>query len=169
MARAILAMLACLVGVAAPVAWAAPGRLTDAAARAFVAQQERAWNRRDLDGYFAAYTPDAVFVDQTRTPQGAVIRYGDSDLKTAKALSKRALARTRVAERNAVDRVTVSADGASARVQGHKTTRLISAGREQTLCAQTDQTLVWRGGRVRSRGQTDTTTRCRDAGRPATR
>lgn len=92
--RAPLA-LAVVAGLAAAPSAHAAGGLTDAAARAFVASQEKAWNGRDLDGYFAKFTADAVFVDQTRTAKGEVIRYGDSSLSQAKTQSRRYFAKAR--------------------------------------------------------------------------
>jgi hypothetical protein len=143
----------------------AAGALTQASVRAFVARQERAWNAKDLEGYFAGFTRDAVFIDQTRTPKGETIRYGTSDLAKAKAFSRRYFAKARFTDSGVVDNIVISPDGRSARVLGRKTTRLEMDGRRQTLCARTDQTLVLIAGQPRSRGQTDTTLRCQDARR----
>ena len=70
-----------LAALAAP---ASAAGLTEAAARRFLADQERAWNARRLDAYFAGFTPDAVFVDQTLTPKETIV-YGRSSLAQARA------------------------------------------------------------------------------------
>jgi hypothetical protein len=152
---------ALLVSTAAQAA----GALTSEGVRAFVARQERAWNAKNLEGYFAPFTPDAVFIDQTRTPKGETIRYGSSTLAAAKASSRRYFAKARFTDSGVVDSIVISPDGRTARVLGRRTTRLEMGGRKQTLCAQTDQTLVLSAGQIRSRGQTDTTVRCQEARR----
>lgn len=146
-------------------AWLAAGaaqaaELSEATARAFAQRQESAWNARDLDGYFALFTPDARFTDQTRTPKGEMISYGTSDLAKAKAQSRKFLAGATSMERGSVESVTLAPGGGSARVLGHKTTTVTTAGRARRVCARTDQTLVLRGGAIRSKGQTDTIVRC---------
>lgn len=133
--------------------------LTDAQARRFVADQEAAWNAKRLDAYFAGFTAEATFVEQTTTPKETIV-YGRSSVAKAKAVSRKALAKSTMTERNTVRRVILAADGASARVLGWKVTTITTAGKVRTACAETDQTLTLQGGRLRSKGQTDNIVRC---------
>ncbi|WP_312163785.1 DUF4440 domain-containing protein [Phenylobacterium sp.] len=158
-----LKALALLLAAAliAPPAHAAP-RLTKAQARAFAQKQEAAWNARDLDGYFALFTKDAVFVDQTRDiKNGGMIPYGRSSVAQARAQAAKFLAGATSTERGVVDKVEIAADGRSARLTGREVTTIQSQGRTRRACADTEQTLVLVGGEIRSKGQTDTITRCR--------
>ena len=140
---------------------AAP-RLTEAQARAFAQRQEAAWNARDLDGYFALFTKDAVFIDQTRDiKHGGMIPYGTSTLPQARAQATKFLAVATSTERGTIDKVEIARDGASARLVGREVTTIQSKGRTRRACADTEQTLVLVGGQIRSKGQTDTITRCR--------
>ena len=145
----------------APPALAAP-RLTEAQARAFAQKQEAAWNARDLDGYFALFTKDAVFIDQTRDiKNGGMIPYGRSGVAQARAQATKFLAGATSSERGVIDKVEIARDGASAKLIGREVTTIQSKGRTRRACADTEQTLVLVGGQIRSKGQTDTITRCR--------
>lgn len=156
-----LAPLLLAAALIAPPAEAA-SRLTEAQARAFVQKQEAAWNARDLDGYFALFTTDAVFIDQTRDiKHGGMIPYGRSTLPQARAQAAKFLAGASSTERGAIDKVEIAADGASARLTGREVTSVQSKGRTRRACAETEQTLVLVGGQIRSKGQTDTIVRCR--------
>jgi uncharacterized protein (TIGR02246 family) len=151
-----------LAALMAPgLAQAAEPALNEAAVRAFVARQEAAWNARDVAAFFATFTPDAVFVDQARDSHGGITANGRSTLLQAKVQAGRFVAKNRFSETSTVDRVVIAPDGRSARVFGHERSRIESPGRApRTLCAETDQTLVLRNGRLLSRGQTDTDVRC---------
>ena len=156
-----LAPLLLAAALIAPPAEAAP-RLTEAQARAFAKNQEAAWNARDLDAYFALFTRDAVFVDQTRdVKHGGMIPYGTSTLPKARAQAAKFLAGATSIERGTIDKVEISQDGTSARLVGREVTTVQSKGRTRKACADTEQTLVLVGGQIRSKGQTDTITRCR--------
>lgn len=152
MRRAALGLL--LAVLAAP---AMAAGLTEASVRQFLASQEAAWNERRLDTYFAGFTRDAVFVDQTVTPK-ETITYGRSTVADARAFARKATSRS--TERGTVRRITIAADGASARVQGYEVTTIVTAGRTRQVCANTDQTVVLRGGRILSKGQTDSIIKC---------
>lgn len=156
-----LALLLLAAALIAPTAEAAP-RLTEAQARAFAQKQETAWNARDLDGYFALFTKDAVFVDQTRDiKNGGMIPYGRSGVAQARAQAAKFLAGATSTERGVVDKVEIAADGRSAKLTGQEVSTVQSKGRTRRACADTEQTLVLVGGQIRSKGQTDTITRCR--------
>lgn len=133
---------------------AAQPRVTDAQARAFVAQQEQAWNARRLDSWFAAFTADATFTDQAYNGAKPPVPYGTSTLAEARAQIRKA-APTREAAR--VFRIAVAPDGRSAQVV---TSIGIQAGARR-ICASRVQTLIATGQGLRSRGQTDTLIRCR--------
>jgi uncharacterized protein (TIGR02246 family) len=146
--------------LAASAAQAAPA-ISEAQARALAARQEAAWNARDLDAYFATFTPDAVFIDQTRdVKHGGMIPYGRSDLKQARAQAAKFLAGATFVERGVVERVEIAAGGREATLIGRETSTVVSKGRTRRACAQTRQTLVLAGGTLKSKGQTDTIVRC---------
>lgn len=137
----------------------AAAALTDAQVRAFLDQQERLWNAGDLAGYYAAFRPDAVFVDQYRTPGGEIVPYGRSTLAEARAQSRKFRATSKASESHQVVRVTVN--GASAQVLARVTSRISGKQGLRTTCAERRQDLVLTAGALRSRGQTDTFIRCR--------
>lgn len=151
-------LLAAALLSAAP-AWAAG--LTEAQVRAFVAQQERKWNAGELDAYFAAFRPDAVFTDQYRTPSGQIVPYGSSDLAKARAQSRKFRAQSKLAEKGEITKIALDADGRTAQVDARVVSRIQNAKGERVTCAERRQVLVLAGGQVRSKGQTDTFTRCR--------
>ena len=146
--------------LAASAAQAAPA-ISEAQARAFAARQEAAWNARDLDAYFATFTPDAVFIDQTRdVKHGGMIPYGRSDLKQARTQAAKFLAGATSVERGVVEKVEIAAGGREATLMGRETSTVVSKGRTRRACAQTRQVLVLAGGTLKSKGQTDTIVRC---------
>lgn len=151
-------LLAAALLSAAP-AWAAG--LSEAQVRAFLAQQERRWNAGELDAYFAAFRPDAVFTDQYRTPSGQLVPYGSSTLAKARAQSRKFRADAKVAESGEITKISLGADGRTAEVHSRVVSRIQSAKGPRVTCAERRQELVLAGGQVRSRGQTDTFTRCR--------
>jgi len=158
MLRILLLVLALLTPIKAQ---AAETRLSEASARAFISRQEAAWNARDLRAFAATFTQDAVFIDQARNSNGGVTSNGSSTLAQATAQAARFFAKSRFQETGVVDSVAVAPDGRTANVAAQVTTRLETDGRPvRFLCAQRTQTLVLRGGRILSRGQTDTGIRC---------
>jgi hypothetical protein len=154
----LAAVLLCHAGPA-PAAAA----LTEQTVRAHLKAQEAAWNARRIEAYFAGFTPDAVFVDQHVTPK-EVITYGRSTLPEAKAAARRFLAGAQSIERGEPRSIRIAPDGKSARVLGWEVTTVTSGGRTRRVCAHTDETLVLTGGRIRSKGQTDSVVRCPPAG-----
>lgn len=144
----------------ATAAAAAPARLTEAEVRAFVARQESAWNAGDLEAYFRLFTPGARFTDQARAKDGRVVLYGTSTLAEARRQSRKALARSRSHEADAVRALRLAADGRSAQVTAGVTTTLTETGHARRLCAERTMTLVSTQGGLRSNGQTDTLVPC---------
>jgi len=134
--------------------------LTQAQVRSFVAQQERKWNAGDLEAYFAAFRSDAVFTDQYRTPAGELVPYGSSNLVQARAQSRKFRAGSKVAETGEIRRIALGADGRTAQVDSRVVSRIQNAKGERVTCAERRQELVLAGGQLRSKGQTDTFTRC---------
>lgn len=149
-------LTAALAAVAAP---AAAQGLTETAVRRFLADQEAAWNARRLDAYFAGFTPDAVFVDQHRTPKETIV-YGRSTLAEAKAAARRFLQTATSVETSTVRSLRIAPGGRTARVLGFEVSTVTTGGRVRRVCAETDQTLVWSNGRVLSKGQTDSIVKC---------
>jgi hypothetical protein len=133
--------------------------LSDAEVRAFFAQQERDWNVGALDAYFAAFAPDASFTDQYRTPAGQIVPYGTSTLAQARLQTRRFRAGSKVSEHGEIVRIDASPDG-GARVVSREVSRIQSAKGLRVTCAERQQELVLVGGELRSKGQTDTFSRC---------
>lgn len=151
-----LALVLVLAG--GPAAAQAP--VTEAAARAFVARQEAAWNAGQLDRYFAGFTPSATFTDQAYVGDKPPVPYGTSRLAEAKTQAARAFARSKIRETGHVTRVQVAADGRSARVVSSVASTVETAGKVRSLCAYRGQALVLQGGRLLSNGKTDTFFKC---------
>ncbi|HEX2560688.1 hypothetical protein [Phenylobacterium sp.] len=133
--------------------------LTEASVRRYLVAQERAWNERRLDAYFAGFAPDAVFVDQHKTPKETIV-YGRSGLAEAKAAARRFLATSTSAERGTVRSIRIAPSGRTARVLGFEVSTVTTGGLVRRVCAETDQTLVLAAGRVLSKGQTDSIVKC---------
>jgi len=148
----------------AATALASPGKLTEPAVRAFLAKQEAAWNAEDARGWAALFTPDARFVDQALGSDNKVVVNGASTLAQATAQAQRFFAKSSFRETAEVKRIEIAPDGRSARVLAMETIRIEQPDRPaRTLCTETQHDLVFAGGGVRSRGQTDTAVRCRAA------
>lgn len=145
--------------LAATPAWAAS--LTEAQVRAFVAQQERKWNAGELDAYFAAFRPEAVFTDQYRTPSGQVVPYGSSNLAKARTQSRKFRAQSTLTEKGEITKITLGADGRTAQVDSRVVSKIQTTKGQRVTCAERRQLLVLAAGQVRSKGQTDTFTRCK--------
>ena len=157
--RPVLGLLAALAALAGAPAWAEG--LGEAQVRAFVAQQQRAWNAGDLDAYYAAFEPDAAFTDQYRTPAGQVVPYGTSPLVQARIESRKVRATSKVSEQAEIVRIALGADGRTAQVVSRVVSRTQGPGGVRVACAERRQELVLAAGRLRSKGQTDTYARCR--------
>ena len=154
-----LALLAVLLSAGA--AQAAGAGLTEPAIRAFLTRQEAAWNSKDASAFAATFTPDARFVAQARDSHGGVTANGSSTLPQAMAQAQRFFAKSRFRETSAVESIAIAPDGRSAQVTTQTVTHVETPGHApRNLCAETRQTVVLVGGQVRSRGQTETDTRC---------
>lgn len=149
------------IALFAAAAQAAPKRLTEARARAFVALQSDAWNTRQLTAWALTFTPDARFTDQGRSGDGRLVPYGTSTLEAAKVQARKAFSTSKVTEQSQVTRVAVASDGKSAQVASAVRTTIAEPGRTRTLCAERVQTLVLTVRGLKSTGQTDTYVRCR--------
>lgn len=152
--------LALLLALLATAAHAAPARVTEPAARAFVDRQSKAWNAGDLAAYFALFTPDAKFTDQARAKDGRVVPYGTSTLAEARVQVRKSRASQAVQETSVVRQVRIAADGKSAAVVVATDTKLTTRGRTRRICAERAMTLVATPAGLRSRGQTDTIAPC---------
>lgn len=141
--------------VAGPAA--AQSAITDGDARAFVARQEAAWNAGRLAAWSTAFTPDATFTDQAYNGAKPPVPYGTSTLAEATQQARKASASGGVRETGRIFRITIAPDGRSAEV----TSSVGVQNGARRLCASRVQTLELSGGRLRSRGQTDTYIRCR--------
>jgi hypothetical protein len=151
-------LLLVAAALAAAPAWGAG--LSEAQVRAFFAQQERSWNAGALEAYFMAFQPDAVFTDQYRTPAGEIVPYGSSTLAQAQVQSRRFRAASKVSETGKIVRIALGADGRTAQVLSREVSRIRGAKGLRVTCAERRQELVLAGGSLRSKGQTDTFTRC---------
>lgn len=155
--RTRMALLLAAATLAA-TAWAAG--LGEAQVRAFVAGQERSWNAGALEAWSATFRPDAVFTDQYLTPAGQLVPYGSSTLAQARTQSRRFRAQARLAEAGRIVRIAVAADGRTAQVVSRVVSRIEGPKGLRTTCAERRQDLVLEPDGLRSRGQTDTFSRC---------
>jgi ketosteroid isomerase-like protein len=135
-------------------------RLDEPAVRAFAASQEAAWNAHDFDRFYATVAPDAVFVSVRWNADGSITR------ETRTPQEDRAAAEHyfkthpgKFTELADIDRIEIAADGLSAHVVGHQTARIEGSPKPSVLRATTEQTVILRGGRLLSLGQTDTAVR----------
>jgi hypothetical protein len=150
-------LLAAMTSAAGPALGAGLG---DAQVRGFVARQERSWNAGALDAYFAAFRPDATFTDQYRTPAGQVVPYGTSTLAQARAQSRKFRATSKVSETGEIVAIALGPDGRSAQVVSRVVSRTQGAKGLKVACAERRQELVLGADGLRSKGQTDTFSRC---------
>ncbi|MDB5444778.1 MAG: hypothetical protein JWQ97_95 [Phenylobacterium sp.] len=144
--------------LAAAPAWGAG--LSQAQVRAFFAQQERAWNAGALEAYFTAFQPDAVFTDQYRTPAGQIVPYGSSTLAKARVQTRKFRAASKVSETGEIVRIALGPDGRTAQILSREVSRIQGAKGLRVTCAVRVQELVLAAGGLRSKGQTDTYSRC---------
>lgn len=153
--------------LAAGPAWSAG--IGEAQVRAFIARQERNWNEGALDSWSAGFRPDATFTDQYRTPAGEIVPYGTSTLSQARTQSRKHRAAAKVSEAGQIVRIAFGPDGRSAEVVSRVVSRTESAKGVRTACAERRQALVLAEGGLRSKGQTDTFSRCprHATGKPA--
>lgn len=146
---------------AAVAAWPAfAAGLSAAQVRAFIAEQERSWNAGALDAWSAGFRPDATFTDQYRTPAGQIVPYGTSSLAQARAQSRKFRATSKVSEAGEIARIALSPDGRSAEVVSRVVSRTQGAKGLKVACAERRQELVLGAAGLRSKGQTDTFSRC---------
>jgi hypothetical protein len=149
--RRLAILLAALLTISAAPA------LTEAQVRDFLARQERAWNRGDLAGYFAGFTPGATFTDRAYAGDKPLVVYGTSTLTEARRQSRGA---AKAREAGQAVRIVIAPDGRSAQVVSHVRSEIASADRVRRLCAVRAQTLMRAGGSVRATGQTDPNLPC---------
>jgi len=136
---------------------AASAPLSDAEVRAFVARQERAWNAGDLDAYFAAFAPSALFAD--KAANGAeLITYGVSTVAEARANSRRLMAKSTVRETGQV--LTVNIGPGGAKVLTRVVTRIETSARVRMVCADRVQEVRPTPQGLKSFRQTDYIRRC---------
>lgn len=139
----------------------AAAQIVEADARAFVAQQEAAWNAGRLDQYFAGYTTDATFTDQAYVGDKPPVPYGTSTVTKARAFARKAFARKPwPSETSRVLRIE-ALPGGQVRVISAVGATVWDRGKPRRLCASRSQTLTAAGGRLRATAQTDTFVKCR--------
>lgn len=151
MLRLLLLSLLLLAGPSA-----AQSGITDAAARAFVARQEQAWNAGDMDAYFAGFAPGATFTDQAYVGDKPPVPYGTSTLAEARRQARKTLARSKSRETSQVLRVVAGTDRSSVMIVTRVSASVGTAGRTRHLCAIRRQRLVLHRAAPRSTGATDT-------------
>jgi hypothetical protein len=154
-----LTLALALLATAGP-ALAQAGKLTDTGVRAFVGRQELAWNKHDLKGYFAGFSPDAAFVDQALSSENKIVPYGRSTLAEARRQTARMAARSQLHEDGMVQTVKIAPDGRSALVTSQVTARITTRGAIRLSCVRRAQTVVLAGVAIQSKGQIDTVVRC---------
>lgn len=152
-------LILALILLAAPAF--AETRITEAAARAFLAKQERAWNAGQLDAYFAGFAPGAHFTDQAYVGDKPPVPYGTSTLAEARTQAKAALAKGGSREAGRIVQVTIAPDGQSAQAALTVGSLVKTGSRTRRMCASRTVDLVLRGGVLKASDQTDTYVKCR--------
>lgn len=135
--------------------------LGEAQVRAFVAEQQRNWNAGAIDAWAAGFRPDATFTDQYRTPAGQVVPYGTSTLSQARAQSRKFRASSKISETGEIVSIAIAHDGRTAQAISRVVTRTEGPKGLKVSCVERRQELVAGANGVRSKGQTDTFSRCR--------
>ncbi|HEX4737517.1 MAG TPA: hypothetical protein VH331_08145 [Allosphingosinicella sp.] len=154
-------ILLCAVTVATIAAHPAPlHRLTERTVRAFVEHQERLWNRRDFADFFALTAPEAVFTTERRAPDGTIRVERETVVQSRRSAEQAFAAISEFREKATIDRIEIAPDGRNARIVGHEEADVLRAGGRRRLCADTEQGLVLREGRILSLGQTDRVRSC---------
>ncbi|MDZ4370385.1 MAG: hypothetical protein U1C74_03045 [Phenylobacterium sp.] len=141
-----------------------PPPITEAEARAFVAEQEADWNAGRLAAYFGSFSQDATFTDQAYVGAKPPVLYGTSSLDEARTNLRRVFARKPwPREAGRVFRLQPAAGGALM-VTTSVGSIVWDGDRPRRLCASRDQVLVRQDGELRATSRIDTFVRCR---RPA--
>lgn len=150
--KLLLAALAPFGALAAP----AHPKLDAAAIRAFAVAQNRAWNARDLDRFYALFDPRAQIVSIRKTPEGTTHRSVRS-IAADRARAERFFACTHaiIRETDRIEKIEIAPDGRHARVRVREETGMVQNGRPRMLHATTVQQLEWRNGRILSLGLTE--------------
>ena len=138
----------------------APAGLTEPQVRAFASRQSADWNAGRFAAYFASFASTARFTDQALANSNTIVPYGSSSREEARAQVGRRFAKQRPSESLTITRVTLAADGSTARVDA----QVVSQSGGRTFCAQRAETLARTPRGPRATSQTDTIVRCR-AGR----
>lgn len=145
----------------ATAAQAAP--IVDRDVRALVERQREAWSRGDLDAYFATFSGKAVFTDQARGSDNAIVPYGSSSMAEARRNARRAFLKGRIVERIVIKAVAISKDGSGAAVVADVHTRLEGPQGVRLSCAERLEAFVDTARGLKAVSQTDTLVRCRRA------
>jgi hypothetical protein len=88
------------------------------------------------------------------------VPYGSSTVAAARTQSRKFRATSRVSETGEIVRIALGADGRTAHVVSRVVSRIQGAKGLRVTCAERRQELVLTSGGLRSRGQTDTFSRC---------
>jgi hypothetical protein len=134
--------------------------LDEAQVRALVAEQQRSWNAGGLEAWAATFRTDAAFTDQYLTPAGQLVPYGTSTLPQAKTQSRKFRATSKVSETGRIIRIALGPDRRSALVVSKVVSQIRGPKGARTTCAERRQDVILGGDGLRSRGQTDTFSRC---------
>jgi hypothetical protein len=161
MLRPIAVQAALSLGVIATAAQAAP--ITQAEVRALVERQRQTWSRGDTAAYFATFAAGAVFTDQARGSDNAIVPYGSSNMPEARRNARRAFLKGRIVETIEIKAVAISADGRGAAIVGDVRTRLEGPQGVRWSCAERLEAFARLPEGLRAVRQTDTLVRCRRA------
>jgi hypothetical protein len=136
-----------------------PSKIDEEAARAFITQQEAAWNAHDFQKFYALCAPEAQFTTKHVSIEGRIDWERHNVAEDWAAASAFFAAHSDAfREQDAIDRIDIAADGMSAHVVTQESAELGDKTRKARFHATTEQTLVLRHGRILSLGENKTTT-----------
>ena len=136
-----------------------PSKIDEKSARAFVADQETAWNAHDFQKFYGLCAPEAVFVTKHLSVDGRTEWERHNVAEDWAAASAFFAANPQAfREQDTIDHVDIAADGLSAHVVIQESAELADKHRKVSYHATTEQTLVLRNGKILSLGESKTTT-----------
>jgi hypothetical protein len=117
--------------------------------RDYLAAQDRAWNMRDFDGFYASFRANAEIVTVRKNKNGNVTRQvntvGEARRDTVRFFATH---RQAISETDTIERITIAPDRRHARARVREDVRMTKDGHTKRLLAVTEQELGLQSGRI---------------------
>jgi hypothetical protein len=123
-------------------------RLDTTSIRAFVREQNRAWNARDFEHFYGMFGPNArlVIVSDKQGDHSRSVRSLAEDRRESERFF--ATTHARIQESDTIESIAIAPDGRHARVRVREETRVARGGKTRRLRATTEQELGILHGRI---------------------